>query len=81
MTKDPRHLSKAVDSSLAHRWSPVRATLFAVSGAYLAAGAVFQDASDSTFEFWARILFGVALVALGLEDLRHQREVRESRTP
>lgn len=81
MAEDPRRVAQRAKPSLMHRWSPIRATAFAVGGAFLAARAVFADASASTFEFWVRIIVGVALVVFGLLDLRHHREVRESRSP
>lgn len=81
MADDLRRVEQDTKPTLMHRWSPIRATAFAVGGASLAAGAVFSDSSASAFDFWVRIIVGVALVVFGLLDLRHHREVRESRSP
>ncbi len=81
MTGDPRPVERRAEPGLTHRWSPLRATAFTVAGASLAGDALFSDGAASVFEFWVRIVVGVALVVFGLMDLRHHREVRESRSP
>lgn len=73
MTSRPDRETVATPFGAPVRWNPMQAFLLGGTGLYFVVSTLGWYVTNSSFEFWARLVVGVALIVFGALDINALR--------